>query len=117
MLDTKSRRLVCVPWPDDVITQLSGNEEHPSNQMDFNDVIKDAIKLATQAVIDELKLARPNQFMTPQEVADAIKDVDEATIRRWCRNGDLPHHQLGKFVRISVKDFNEFCLRKKLAPY
>jgi excisionase family DNA binding protein len=109
--------LASVPKPNDSFTQVCGNEELPLIKMDINEMFKDAIKTATQAAIDEMKLARANKFMTPQEVADAIGDVDEATIRRWCRNGELSYHQLGKFLRIAVEDFNAFCAKRRLAHY
>lgn len=84
-------------------------------KMDLNDVLKDIITKGLQSAINELKLVSPNQFMTPKQVVKALGgEIDEATVRRWCRNGDLVGHQFGKFVRISVEDFNEFCKKRRL---
>ncbi|NJC41699.1 excisionase family DNA binding protein [Brevundimonas alba] len=47
------------------------------------------------------------KFFTVRDVAD-ILTVSDKTVRRLIASGDLPHHKVGRQVRISQRDFRDF---------
>ena len=44
---------------------------------------------------------------TTEEVADLLS-IDVQTVRRWCRDGDLPAAKLGRHYRVSRSDLERF---------
>ena len=49
--------------------------------------------------MDEQSRDKPERGYSPEEIAKAWS-LNEATVRRWCRNGTLPAVKLGKQWRI-----------------
>jgi excisionase family DNA binding protein len=35
------------------------------------------------------------------------------TVRRWIKSGDLPHHRLGRQIRISERDLEQFVRMRR----
>jgi len=54
-------------------------------------------------------ITRPQQemFLTPQEVADALK-VSIFTVRRWIGQKELPAYKVGRGWRIARADFDRW---------
>ncbi len=56
-----------------------------------------------------LSPTQPEEFLTPQEVADRLK-VSIFTVRRWIVQNTLPAYKVGRGWRISRADF-EYWLK------
>jgi excisionase family DNA binding protein len=54
-------------------------------------------------------------YQTVREVADRLK-VNEATVRRWIRDGDLRAIDIGKGWRIADSDFEAFLTTHATRP-
>ena len=57
-------------------------------------------------------LAALPKFFTVPDVAD-ILTVSDKTVRRLIASGDLPHHKVGRQVRISERDFRDFVALRR----
>jgi excisionase family DNA binding protein len=53
-------------------------------------------------------------MITVNQTAEHL-DVSAKTIRRWIDEGKLPHHRLGRQIRISELDLIEFIERHRRA--
>lgn len=82
--------------------------------MGIEQMIHDEIVKALKSALEDLKATQVPEFYTPETVAEKLKDVDAGTVRRWCNNGELQGHKFGKFIRIEVSDFIEFCRNRKI---
>jgi excisionase family DNA binding protein len=51
-----------------------------------------------------------DDFLTVDEVAARLK-VNSQTVRNWIDRGALPAYRIGRRVRISRADFDEFVAR------
>jgi len=40
-------------------------------------------------------------------------DLSEKTVRRWIDNGSLPHHRVGRQIRIAEHDLRDFLARSR----
>jgi len=49
------------------------------------------------------------------EVIAKRLDVSIKTVRRLIDNGELPHHRIGRLVRVSERDFAEYLARSRSA--
>jgi excisionase family DNA binding protein len=56
--------------------------------------------------------APPSRLMTVNEVADYLR-LSDRQLRRLIAAGDLPVHRLGRAIRISEADLNEFLDRNR----
>lgn len=55
----------------------------------------------------------PPDLLTIEDAAKILK-VDEETVRRRCRNGDLKGSKVGKFMRIEMSDLREFLKNNRM---
>lgn len=55
------------------------------------------------------------EWLTPAEVAERLK-VNEQTIRKWLRDGELAGSLLGRVWRVSSDDVAAFMLRHRRGP-
>lgn len=81
--------------------------------MVFEELIKVQLTEVIRQIVKELTDLKPPEFFTPEEISQITK-VDEETVRRWCRKGDLPYTRFGKFMRIKPHDFKAFCERRAI---
>ena len=56
--------------------------------------------------------AQLDEFLTIAEVAECLK-VDERTVRRWIKSGQLRAHKIGGCVRISLADLRHLLERTR----
>lgn len=56
-----------------------------------------------------------DHYRTVQEVADLLK-VNEATVRRWIRDGELRAIDIGKGWRIADADLSRFFRHHETRP-
>lgn len=54
-------------------------------------------------------------YYTPEDVAKALK-INDATVRRYLREGALRGYKLGDVWRISQDDLNEFLDKRANKP-
>ena len=54
-----------------------------------------------------LRYSQPEEFLTPQEVADRLK-VSIFTVRRWIVQNTLPAYKVGRGWRIARGDFENW---------
>ena len=59
-----------------------------------------------------VRRAQLDEFLTIAEVAECLK-VDERTVRRWIKSGQLKAHKIGACVRINHRDFADFLDRHR----
>lgn len=52
------------------------------------------------------------KFLTVEEVASVLK-VCKMTIYRYVKSGKLKAHKVGKYYRISKKEFDNFLIKTK----
>jgi excisionase family DNA binding protein len=57
-------------------------------------------------------MAEEKEFFSVQEVADKL-GVSKDTIWRRIRAGELPHHKVGRAVRIRWTDVEEYLKRTR----
>jgi excisionase family DNA binding protein len=79
----------------------------------FEKILEEKLTEVVRKVMNEYVTHKPPQYYTPEELSQIIK-VDEETIRRYCRNGDLPHTRFGKFIRIEMKDFEDYRSKNRI---
>ena len=83
--------------------------------MSFEELINEQLTEVVRNVFKEyIDLLTIPEFLTPEQIAKKTQ-VDEETVRRWCRSGQLPYTKLGKAMRIEPKDFRTYCLRNKIS--
>lgn len=61
------------------------------------------------------KLSHSPGFMTPEEVADALR-VSEKTVKRLLWKGDLRGAKVGGQWRVSISDYNDYIRRAYPQP-
>jgi excisionase family DNA binding protein len=54
----------------------------------------------------------PKRFHSVATVARLL-EVSEKTVRRWIDAGDLPHHRLGRQIRIADDDLRAFLAMRR----
>ncbi len=55
----------------------------------------------------------PDQFYTPEEIAKIIK-VDPETVRRLCHNGEIKYSKLGRSIRVSPADLDNYFKQNRV---
>lgn len=62
-------------------------------------------------------MAHEERWLTIREVCDLL-GVNERTVRRWVKSGELPAVELGQRAgyRIAASDFDRFIAARKKAP-
>jgi len=53
------------------------------------------------------------EFYTTRQIAKLL-DLKTVTIRRWIQKGQLKAYKLGKGIRISKKDFENFLNERRI---
>lgn len=51
-------------------------------------------------------------YLTLQEVAESFR-VNERTVRRWIKSGDLPAFRVGHHWRIAESDLDAYLKRRR----
>lgn len=51
-----------------------------------------------------------------EQVAEILL-VDEETVRRRCRSGAMDYHQEGKYIRISLRQLNEYLASTEIKSH
>ena len=76
-------------------------------------------RLLTQRAVGEKSLAEPVEFLSVKLVAKNV-GVSDSTVRRWIKQGRLPHSQPGRRIIVRRQDLEDFVadsLRKKSGDY
>lgn len=81
--------------------------------MEFEKLIKLAVAESVQETIQQYMGRIPPELLTTEEAAKILK-VDEQTIRRRCRAGDLKYVQVGKFIRIDLRNLNQYLIDNEM---
>ena len=50
-------------------------------------------------------------FLTTEEVAERLR-VDKTTLQRWCREGQMPHTQVGRRYLIDPADLEKWLKKR-----
>jgi len=81
--------------------------------MTFEEAIEKTVTLAVTAALKACVFPEPVEFYSPELIAKKL-EVDEETVRRWCRKGEMQAYKFGRFTRIKHKDFVDFCSHNKM---
>lgn len=81
--------------------------------MEFEKLIKLAVAESVQTTMEQYMGRVPPTLYTTEEAAKILK-VDEETIRRRCRAGELKYSQVGKFIRIDLRHINDYLARNEM---
>jgi excisionase family DNA binding protein len=55
------------------------------------------------------------QYLTPDEIADKLR-VDQDTVLRWLKRGELPGYKVGRQWRVTLADYADFLKRRYNQP-
>lgn len=80
---------------------------------DFEKLIKAVVAESVKETMQQYMGRIPPDLLTTEEAAKILK-VDEQTIRRRCKAGDLKYNQVGKFIRIDIRHLNEFLKKNEM---
>jgi excisionase family DNA binding protein len=78
----------------------------------FDKVIKDNIPIIV-AELAKHKNDAPIWYTTAKLAS--LLEMDEATIRRWCKTGKMPATKYGKEYRITPRDLDNYEKRNRLS--
>lgn len=81
--------------------------------MEFEKLIKLAVAESVQETMQHYMSKVPPTLYTTEEAAKILK-VDDETIRRRCREGELKYNQVGKFIRIDLRHINEYLAKNEI---
>lgn len=56
------------------------------------------------------------RYYTVEQIAKAI-NVSAVSVRRWCRNGEIPYTKFGRVMRISPEDWKRYCRENKITVH
>lgn len=54
-------------------------------------------------------------YLTPEDIADKL-DITVETVQLWLRQGALGGYKIGRFWRISIKDYETFLRERHNRP-